>query len=108
METSPTRLESARKLLDEYTQIGAGVTRAPRNLAETCKTTYNRSMSETADTKPMLDAIFDRLVKMEERLNIRLDRVEAEVELVHSEMLTLRADFNELKAQLREQLPFVK
>lgn len=45
-----------------------------------------------------------RLDRIEEKLNVRLDRIEAEVKQSHSEMYSLRADFTELRAALREQL----
>lgn len=50
----------------------------------------------------------DGMAKMEERLNVRLDRIEVEVKQSHSEMYTLRADFTELRAALRDQLPALK
>ena len=54
-------------------------------------------MADEYATKPTLETLLDRLVAMEERLNIRLDRIEAEVKLTRSEFLTLRADFREFK-----------
>lgn len=87
-------------------------------------------MTDNLTTKPTLDTLMDmmrelrdgittleerlnktldeRLTKFEERLNVRLDRIEAEVKITHSELYTLRADFTELRAQLREHLPAPK
>ncbi|HEY9286179.1 MAG TPA: hypothetical protein VIP46_22195 [Pyrinomonadaceae bacterium] len=87
-------------------------------------------MTGNLTTKPTLDTLMDmmrelrdgmttleerlnktlgeRLTKFEERLNVRLDRIEAEVKITHSELYTLRADFTELRAQLREHLPAPK
>lgn len=87
-------------------------------------------MTDKLTTKPTLDTLMDmmrelrdgmatlderltktldeRLAKFEERLNVRLDRIEAEVKITHSELYTLRADFTELRAQLRERLPALK
>ena len=87
-------------------------------------------MTDNLTTKPTLDTLMDmmrelrdgmatleerltktldeRLAKFEERLNVRLDRIEAEVKITHSELYTLRADFTELRAQLRAHLPALK
>ena len=52
-------------------------------------------------TQPMLQSLLERINSLEQRLNIRLDRIESEVKLVHSETLTLRADLSELRNQLK-------
>jgi hypothetical protein len=52
--------------------------------------------------------IDERLTKIEVRLEVRLDRIESEVKLTHSELYALRADFVELREQLREHLPALK
>lgn len=72
-------------------------------------------MTDNLTTKPTLDTLMDMMrelrdgmAKFEERLNVRLDRIEAEVKITHSELYTLRADFTELRAQLREHLPALK
>ncbi len=50
----------------------------------------------------------DGVTEVEERLNVRLDRIESEVKLTHSGFYALRADFNELRAQLKEHPPPLK
>jgi hypothetical protein len=57
---------------------------------------------DNAQTQPMLDALLDRLRRLEQNLNIRLDRIESEVKLVHSETLALRADFGEFRERSKE------
>ena len=52
-------------------------------------------------TRPMLQSIMERINSLEQHLNIRLDRIESEVKLVHSQTLTLRADLSELRSQLK-------
>ena len=54
-----------------------------------------------ATTQPMLQSILERINSLEQHLDIRLDRIESEVKLVHSQTLTLRADLNELRNQLK-------
>jgi chaperonin cofactor prefoldin len=68
-------------------------------------------MANELTTQPTLETLLemmrevrDNVTKLEERLNVRLDRIEAEVKQSHSEMYTMRADFTELRAALREQL----
>jgi hypothetical protein len=55
-----------------------------------------------------METLLERMNKLEERLFIRLDRIEAEVKQSHSEMYALRADFTELRAAIREHLPALK
>ena len=57
---------------------------------------------DSAQTQPMLDALLDRLRRLEQNLNIRLDPIESEVKLVHSETLALRADFAEFRERSKE------
>lgn len=70
------------------------------------------------DTKPTIETVLElinalgkdmhtRIDNLEEKLNIRLDRIESEVKQTRSEFLTLRADFTELKGILKEHLPTV-
>jgi hypothetical protein len=61
-------------------------------------------MTDDATTKPMLESILARLNSIEQRLNIRLDRIESEVKLVHSETLSLRADFAEFREHSKESV----
>lgn len=56
----------------------------------------------------LLTKMDERLAETEARLQVRFDRMESEVKLTHSELYALRADFVELKAQLREHLPTIK
>ena len=65
-------------------------------------------MADVLTTQPTIQALLERIVAMEERLNVRLDRIEAEVKQTHSEMYTMRADFTELRVALREHLPALK
>ena len=72
-------------------------------------------MTDELTTQPTLQTLLEMMrelrdgaAKMEERLNVRLDRIEAEVKQTHSEMYTLRADFTELRAALREHFPALK
>lgn len=69
--------------------------------------TLDERLAKTLDER-LAKTLDERLAKFEERLNVRLDRIEAEVKITHSELYTLRADFIELRAQLREQLPALK
>ena len=52
-------------------------------------------MADNADAKLMLDAFMERLMTLEQRLNIRLYRIESEVKLVYSQVCSLRTDFAE-------------
>jgi hypothetical protein len=61
-------------------------------------------MADEVDTKPMLDALMERIKSLGQRLNIRLDRIESEVKLVHSEVLSLRADFAESRERSKESV----
>lgn len=56
---------------------------------------------DEAITQPTLQSILERINSLEQRLNIRLDRIESEVKLVHAESLTLRPDLAELRNQLK-------
>lgn len=47
--------------------------------------------------------INQRMSKMEERLDSRLDRIESVANTTRGEMLELRADFRDLRSQIREQ-----
>jgi len=47
----------------------------------------------------------DRMNAFEERLGTRLDRIESLAHASRAEGLDLRADFRDLRKQLREQLP---
>ena len=53
-------------------------------------------------TKPTIETVLERMSGMEERLGVRLDRIESVVHSTRGEMLDLRADFRELRTQLRE------
>ena len=81
-----------------------------------------KDIKQKYDTKPTIETIltemrdgFARLVKGLEDFahwrndfDVRLERVEAVVNQTRSEMLTLRADFKELKSILSEQRPALK
>jgi uncharacterized membrane protein YccC len=68
------------------------------------------------DTQPTIETVLERMGQMEERLGarisgleerlgVRLDRIESSANQTRSEMLTLRADFTELRATIREHFP---
>ena len=52
-----------------------------------------------------VDARFDTLNGRVSELDIRIDRMDSWAHKAYSVMTDLRADFNELKAQLKERLP---
>ncbi len=56
-------------------------------------------------TKPTIGALLERMAGMEERLGVRLDRIESVANITRGEMLELRADFRELRRQLKDQFP---
>lgn len=71
-------------------------------------------------TKPTIETVLERINTLEERINanvdakiaaleerleIRLDRIESLANTTRAEMLGLRADFKELRTQLREHFP---
>ena len=67
-------------------------------------------------TKPTIETVLDRMNAMEqrwddrisgfeERLGARLDRIEGLAYTTRGEVLDLRADFKDWRAQLRERLP---
>jgi hypothetical protein len=64
-------------------------------------------------TKPTIETVLERMNAMEQRINermndmeerfgVRLDRIESVGNLTRSEMLDLRADFRELRKEIRE------
>ena len=69
-------------------------------------------------TKPTLETLLEMvreirdgvngLTKRFDDLDVRVDRIESVVSQTRSEMLTLRADFKELRAELRDHFPAVK
>jgi len=62
-------------------------------------------MSNEKVTKPTVETVLERLVALEERMGIRLDRIESVVNATRAEMLDLRADFREVRTQFREHFP---
>ena len=56
-------------------------------------------------TKPTIETVLERVAGMEERLGVRLDRIESVVHSTRGEMLELRADFRELNIKLKEHFP---
>ena len=56
-------------------------------------------------TKPTIETVLERMTGMEERLGVRLDRIESVVHSTRGEMLELRADFRELNIKLKEHFP---
>ncbi len=78
-----------------------------------------QNINQKYDTKPTLETLLARMAAMEERLNaridgmeerigVRLDRIEGVAHETKGNFHTLRADFNELRAALREHFPLVK
>lgn len=71
-----------------------------------------KRFDEVKNTAPTLETILLRINKIGEELhtfrteiNVRLDRAESLAHQTRSEMLAMRADFTELREQLREGLP---
>jgi hypothetical protein len=60
-------------------------------------------MSENV-TKPTIETILERMTALEERLGARLDRIESISNITRGEMLDLRAEFRELRVQLKGTL----
>jgi hypothetical protein len=60
-----------------------------------------------AQEERIMNAVNERIDKLEERIGIRLDRVESVATATRGEMLDLRADFRELRTQIREHFPAV-
>jgi hypothetical protein len=65
-----------------------------------------QDITKKYDTKPTIETVLERINdlavairRMEERIGIRLDRIESEVKLTHSELYALRADFTELRSE---------
>jgi len=56
-------------------------------------------------TKPTIETVLERVAGMEERLGVRLDRIESVVHSTRGEMLELRADFRELNIKLKQHFP---
>jgi hypothetical protein len=56
-------------------------------------------------TKPTIETVLERVAGMEERLGVRLDRIESVVHSTRGEMFKLRADFRELNIKLKEHFP---
>jgi archaellum component FlaC len=77
-------------------------------------------MSNEADTLPTIQTVLERInaladelrsemragfVRIEhqlEQMDIRLDRLEGEINKTHSEMMYLRADFKEFRSQFNQ------
>jgi hypothetical protein len=66
-------------------------------------------MSEDATTRPTIETVLERLSALDDRLSarldileIRLDRIESMTTATRVEMLTLRTDFREFRAQGKE------
>ena len=59
-------------------------------------------------TKPTIGTLLERMNGMEERLGVRLDRIESIANITRGEMLELRADFRELRTQLRDHFPVLR
>lgn len=78
-----------------------------------------KDIEEKYNTKPTMETVLERITQLGEQLNtrfdmleshgnaldIRLDRIESEVKLTHSEVYALRADFKELKKDLKVHEP---
>jgi hypothetical protein len=110
--TLDTLLTMMRELRDGMAQMEE---RLAKTLEERLAGTLEERLAKTLEERlamtleeRLTKVVDERLAKFEERLNVRLDRIEAEVKQTHSELFTLRADFTELRSQLREHLPALK
>jgi hypothetical protein len=79
-------------------------------------------MSRKYDTGPTIETVLERIdaqskvmragfasvEKLFDKVAVRLDRIEGEVKLTHSEFYELRADFRELRTTLKEHFPAIK
>jgi len=65
-------------------------------------------MTDEAITQPTIQTLLERMDQMEERLTVRLDRIDSMVHTTRGEMLAMRADFSELRGQLKELIPALK
>jgi hypothetical protein len=64
-------------------------------------------MSENV-AKPTIETILGRITALEERLGARLDHLESISNITRGEMLGLRAEFRELRVQLKEHFPILR
>ena len=62
-------------------------------------------MPDEGKTQPTLQTILDRINALDERLSVRLDRIESLASPTRAEMPTHRADFTEMRAAIREHFP---
>jgi predicted metal-dependent hydrolase len=118
--TLDTLLTMMRELRDGMAQMEERLAktleeRLAKTLEERLAGTLEERLAKTLEERlamtleeRLTKVVDERLAKFEERLNVRLDRIEAEVKQTHSELFTLRADFTELRSQLREHLPALK
>ena len=68
----------------------------------------NRGFDDVNKRLDTVDARLDTLNGRFSELDIRVDRMDSWAHKAYSEMAGLRADFNELKVQLKEHLPSPK
>lgn len=66
------------------------------------KPIWERALAEIAETRREMRNGFNAMEKRFEDFDVRLDRVESVVNATRSEMLTLRADFKEFRAHIKE------
>lgn len=64
-------------------------------------------MSENV-TKPTIGTVLEQMAAMEERLGARLDRIESLATITRGEMLDLRAEFREMRVQIKEHFPVLR
>jgi hypothetical protein len=72
------------------------------------KPTIETILTEMRDGFAHLERGLDDFAQWRKDFDVRLDRVESVVNQTRSEMLTLRADFKELKGILSEHIPALK
>jgi hypothetical protein len=76
-------------------------------------------MTDEAITQPTIQTLLERMdaqtaemrkgfAALEESLTVRLDRIDSMVHATRADMLAIRADFSELRGQLRELIPALK
>ncbi len=66
-----------------------------------------KDIKEKYKTEPTIETILRELREFRTEVSIRLDRIESMGNQTRAEMLALRADFTELRAQVRESLPVI-
>lgn len=97
-DTKPT----IETVLERINALGAQLNARVDSLEEQLNARVdNLSEQLNARVDGLAEQLNARVDRLEEQLDIRLDRIESEVKLTHSEVYALRADFKELKSDLK-------